>query len=169
MGEKIRPKAPRVQYGALPYRFRPDGSIEILLVTTRRTRRWIIPKGWKIKGKKPARSAAQEAFEEAGIIGDMWPSPVTTYRYMKALDDGSEIPCRVAVFGMNVRGTLTHWREKDQRQRRWFSVEAAADRLDDIELSAFVRALATAPERLEPSDRPASRHLARAGPSKIRS
>ncbi|MBM3095568.1 NUDIX domain-containing protein [Ensifer sp. T173] len=157
------------QVGVLPWRIRRDGAPKVLLITSRRRGRWIVPKGWPMKGYPLLVAAAREAFEEAGIIGDMWPSPVTTYRYMKALDDGSEIPCRVAVFGMNVRGTLTHWREKDQRQRRWFSVEAAADRLDDIELSAFVRALATAPERLEPSDRPASRHLARAGPSKIRS
>ena len=59
----------RVQYGALPYRFAADGSLEVLIVTTRRTRRWIIPKGWPIHGLTPAKSAAREAFEEAGVRG----------------------------------------------------------------------------------------------------
>jgi ADP-ribose pyrophosphatase YjhB (NUDIX family) len=58
-----------VQYGALPYRFTADAAREIHLVTTRQTRRWIIPKGWPIKGLRPAKSAAREAFEEAGVRG----------------------------------------------------------------------------------------------------
>ena len=69
-------KSPRLQYGALPYRICTDGSIEILLVTSRRTRRWVIPKGWKIKGKKPAKSAAQEALEEAGLKGSVAGKPI---------------------------------------------------------------------------------------------
>jgi ADP-ribose pyrophosphatase YjhB (NUDIX family) len=65
---KIKP-ALRIQYAALPYRFTPDAALEILLVTTRRSKRWIIPKGWPIKGLRPAKSAAREAFEEAGVRG----------------------------------------------------------------------------------------------------
>jgi 8-oxo-dGTP pyrophosphatase MutT (NUDIX family) len=59
----------RVRYGALPYRFTPDAALEILLVSTRQSKRWIIPKGWPIKGLRPAKSAAREAFEEAGVRG----------------------------------------------------------------------------------------------------
>lgn len=62
-------RAIRVQYGVLPYRFTDIGSLEMLLVTTRETKRWIIPKGWPIKGLKPPKSAAREAYEEAGIRG----------------------------------------------------------------------------------------------------
>jgi 8-oxo-dGTP pyrophosphatase MutT (NUDIX family) len=64
--------AVRVQYGALPYRFTKSGAPEILLVTTRQTKRWIIPKGWPIKGLKPAKSAAREAYEEAGVRGSVF-------------------------------------------------------------------------------------------------
>ncbi|MGQ3214528.1 MAG: NUDIX hydrolase [Shinella sp.] len=136
------------QVGVLPWRIRRDGEPKVLLITSRRRGRWIVPKGWPMKGYSPLVAASREAFEEAGIIGDISPMPVTTYHYMKVLDDGSQAPCRVAVFGMNVRGTLTHWREKGQRQRRWFPLKAAADRLDDVELAAFVRTLDTTPERL---------------------
>lgn len=148
------------QVGVLPWRMRRDGTRKVLLITSRGRGRWIVPKGWPMKGYPLLVAASREAFEEAGIIGDIWPAPLTTYRYMKILDDGSQVPCRVAVFGMNVQGTLTHWREKGQRRRQWFSVEAAADKLDDVELSAFVRALDAAPERLEPSSRTGSHHPA---------
>ena len=68
--------AVRVQYGALPYRFSKDAALEILLVTTRGTRRWIVPKGWPIRGLRPAKSAAREAFEEAGVTGRIGPKPI---------------------------------------------------------------------------------------------
>lgn len=138
------------QVGVLPWRLRRDGEPKMLLITSRRRGRWIVPKGWPMKGRSAAAAASREAFEEAGIIGDISPSPVTCYRYMKALDDGSEVSCRVTVFGMKVRGTLSHWREKGQRQRRWFSFTAAADRLDDAELATFVRSLDAASEALRP-------------------
>lgn len=147
------------QVGVLPWRIRRDGEPKLLLITSRRRGRWIVPKGWPMKGYPPFIAASREAFEEAGIIGDISPAPVTTYRYMKALDDGSQAACRVTVFGMNVRGTLSHWREKGQRQRRWFSLEAAAGKLDDIELAEFVRVLETEPERLEPNNRSGRRNL----------
>ncbi|MCO5151129.1 NUDIX hydrolase [Shinella sp.] len=136
------------QVGVLPWRLRRDGEPKMLLITSRRRGRWIVPKGWPMKGRSAAAAASREAFEEAGIIGDISPSPVTSYRYWKALDDGSEVSCRVTVFGMKVRGTLSHWREKGQRQRRWFSLTAAAERLDDTELAAFVRSLDASSEAL---------------------
>lgn len=149
------------QVGVFPWRIRRDGELRVLLITSRRRRRrrWIVPKGWPMKGCSPLVAASREAFEEAGIFGDISPTPVMTYRYVKALDDGSQAPCRVAVFGMNVRGTLSHWREKEQRQRRWFSLEAAADQLDDAELAAFVSALDAAPEHLEAFSRSGRRNL----------
>src|SRR5262249_27670124 len=61
--------ARRVQYAALPYRLRGRSRTEVMLVTSRETRRWIIPKGWPHKGKAPHHSAAREAFEEAGVVG----------------------------------------------------------------------------------------------------
>lgn len=140
----------RQQVGVLPWRIQRDGKMRILLVTSRGRGGWIVPKGWPMKEYPLFAAASREAFEEAGVIGDISPAPVTTYRYAKILDDGSQAPCRVAVFGMNVRGTLSHWREKEQRQRRWFSLEETVERLDDAELAAFVRALDDEPERLKP-------------------
>lgn len=126
------------QYGALPWRVDRNGRTRILLVTSRRRGRWIIPKGWPIKGQPPSVAASREAFEEAGIIGSVHPEPLTDYRYTKFFDDGSTRTCRVTVFALQVCGTLSSWREQHQRKRRWFSVEEAAERLDDAELAAFV-------------------------------
>ncbi|MGO4624412.1 NUDIX hydrolase [Ensifer sp. 2YAB10] len=141
------------QVGVLPWRIRKNGDARILLITSRRSGRWIVPKGWPGKGLAPRVAASREALEEGGVIGVISKAPVTTYRYMKCLDDGSRVACRVAVFGMNVRGTLVDWREKGQRTRRWFSLAAAADKLDDRELATFLRSLSAASERSEsPTD-----------------
>ena len=147
----------RQQVGVLPWRIQRDGEMRILLITSRGRGRWIVPKGWPAKGYPLFVAASREAFEEAGVIGDISPAPVTAFRYQKILDDGSQAPCRVAVFGMNVRGTLSHWREKGQRKRQWFSPGEAVDRLDDAELAAFVRTLDSQPERLEPFRRTGGR------------
>ena len=79
-------RAVRVQYGALPYRFTHDPELEILLLTTRQSKRWIIPKGWPIKGLRPAKSAAREAFEEAGVSGRVGAKSVGFFAYDKILD-----------------------------------------------------------------------------------
>ncbi|WP_313617752.1 NUDIX hydrolase [Agrobacterium sp.] len=137
------------QVGVLPWRIGRDGERKILLITSRRRGQWITPRGLPMKGDAPFVAASRKAFEEAGIIGDISTVPVTTYRHTKILDDGSQVACRVTVFGMNVCGTLTHWRQKEQRHRRWFSFDVAADKLFDIELAKFVRQLEAEPEHLE--------------------
>src|ERR1700733_14836288 len=73
----------RVQYGALPYRFTQMAALEILIVTTRQSRRWIVPKGWPIKRLTPSKSAAREAFEEAGVRGKIGARPIGHFRYRK--------------------------------------------------------------------------------------
>ena len=94
----------RVQYGALPYRFTPDAALEILIVTTRQTRRWIVPKGWPIKSLGPSKTAAREAFEEAGVTGRIGVKPLGTFTYDKALDEtGREARCEVKVFPLLVK------------------------------------------------------------------
>lgn len=138
---------PRQQYGVLPWRIDRRGNLRVMLITSRRRTRWIVPRGWPVKGRAPFMSAALEAFEEAGIIGDIRPTPLTHFHYLKEEGDGPR-ELRVTLFGMEVRGTLSHWRERDERQRRWFSLEEAADRLGDVELARFVRQLAAEPGRL---------------------
>lgn len=127
------------QFAALPWRTGSDGKTRILLVTSGEHQRWVIPTGWPIVGQPPFVTASLKAFEKAGIIGDIYPQPMTDCQYMKQLDDGSLQPCRVTVFSMKVYGTLSNWREQDHRKRSWFSVDEAADRLDDAELAEFIR------------------------------
>jgi 8-oxo-dGTP pyrophosphatase MutT (NUDIX family) len=147
----------RQQYGVLPWRSRRGDAMKVLLITSRERGRWIVPKGWPAKGRAPFMSAALEAFEEAGIIGDIDPEPLTHFHYLKGHDDGSRERVRVTLFGMNVQGTLSHWRERGQRKRQWFKLDEAATRLDDRELARFVGTLASDPTRL------VARHRTRRG------
>jgi 8-oxo-dGTP pyrophosphatase MutT (NUDIX family) len=141
------------QYGVLPWRLSYDGTLQILLITSLTSRRWIVPKGWPVKGRAPFMSAALEAFEEAGVIGDISPGTLTEYSYDKMLKDGAKLPCLVTLFGFRVRGTLTHWKEGNRRKRRWFDVSEAANLIDDPELANFVLALSDTPEILTASPR----------------
>ncbi|SFK24916.1 NUDIX hydrolase [Methylocapsa palsarum] len=116
----------RVQYGALPYRFSKSGALEILLVTTRQTKRWIIPKGWPIKGLKPAKSAAREAYEEAGVRGAVKAKAIGIFSYEKRLDEGGiTIPCDVKVFPLLVKRQAKTWPESGQRVAQWLEPLAA--------------------------------------------
>ncbi|MBL7405872.1 NUDIX domain-containing protein, partial [Escherichia coli] len=76
---------PRRQVGALPFRHGRDGKTKILLVTSRESRRWVIPKGWPMKGRKPFEAAAREAYEEAGLRGAVGKRPIGLYLYQKRL------------------------------------------------------------------------------------
>ncbi|MFE1603325.1 NUDIX hydrolase [Methylobacterium sp. ID0610] len=127
------------QVAALPVRPTPDGDLEVLLVTSRETRRWIVPKGWPMKGRKPHRAAAIEACEEAGVIGPISKTPVGFYTYAKRLPDGGALPCRVAVYCLTVTKQLATWPEKGQRDVQWVSSEAAAVLVDEPELADLIR------------------------------
>src|SRR5437764_8533599 len=92
----------RIQFAALPYRIGKSGNPEIMLLTSRETRRWVIPKGWPIKGMKPGEVAAREAFEEAGLIGSIsGKHPVGVFHYEKRLPD-QQLLCEVHVFPLKV-------------------------------------------------------------------
>lgn len=131
----------RQQYGALPWRRTKHGEIEVLLITSRERKRWILPKGWPIKGKTPSQAAAQEAFEEAGVMGDTHPRPIGSYDYKKLLRDGTHVNCSVALFGLCVRGTLVNWPERGERKRRWHHLAEAANRVSDAELAIVLNTL----------------------------
>ncbi|TGE01362.1 NUDIX hydrolase [Methylobacterium nonmethylotrophicum] len=130
------------QVAALPVRRDADGGVEVLLVTSRESRRWIAPKGWPMKGRKPHRAAAIEAREEAGVIGRIGKEPAGHYTYAKRLPDGGMVPCRVAVYVLAVTGSLDDWREKGQRELQWVSGEAAAALVQEPELAALIHDLA---------------------------
>ncbi|OYX75023.1 MAG: hypothetical protein B7Y95_04385 [Rhizobiales bacterium 32-66-11] len=98
-----KPSLRRLQYAALPYRQRQDGEVQIRLITSRETRRWVVPKGWPIKGLTPPQTAAREAYEEAGLIGAMSPAAAGLYSYEKRLPPTRSVPCDVMVFPMKVK------------------------------------------------------------------
>lgn len=128
----------RQQYAALPYRVRDDGQYEVMLITSRTTRRWIIPKGWPMGDKPPHKVAAREALEEAGIEGQIGKKPIGHYHYKKLLTNGNIVHCRVEVFALHVEKQKSAWPERKVRERQWLSVEDAAERIDDREFAPVI-------------------------------
>ena len=129
------------QYGALPYRARSDDLIEVMLVTSRRTGRWVIPKGWPIPELAPQESAAREAFEEGGVVGQIGERAMGIYRYSKKLDDGSSMLCAVEVFPLAVEQQLSSWPGQAQRQTKWFTTSDAAKAVHEPELRTVISQL----------------------------
>lgn len=133
---------PRRQVGALPFRRQPDGGFLIYLITSRETRRWVIPKGWPMKGRKPYEAAAREAYEEAGLLGSVGHRQLGFYLYGKRLKSRDSVLCQVKVFPLDVRKQLTVWPEKGQREGRWFLPSEAAEAVNEAGLSAIIRTAA---------------------------
>ena len=136
------PIAKRVQYGALPYRVSNGSRAEFMLVTSRETRRWIIPKGWPKKGKSPHHSAAREAFEEAGVVGAVGRRPVGSFSYEKRLKNGGSVECEVRVFPLEVKRQNKQWPEKQERKVKWLSASEAAEKVKEPMLGAIIRRMA---------------------------
>ena len=136
-----KPKAKiRKQVAALPVRLDAAGRTRVLLITSRETKRLIIPKGWPMKGRKDHRTAAIEAQEEAGLIGRVSKKPIGTYIYWKRRPEHFDL-CRVKVYLLEVERQLPAWREKGQRQGAWFLSEDAAELIDDAGLVSLLRDL----------------------------
>lgn len=126
------------QCGALCHRRNPaSGETEVLLVTARESGRWIIPKGWPIKGKTLDRTAEIEAHEEAGVRGKARGKPLGYFTYLKTRDDGGVIACTVAVYLVEVRSLDAAFREKGQRRIEWVSCAEAARRVRELELKGL--------------------------------
>jgi 8-oxo-dGTP pyrophosphatase MutT (NUDIX family) len=130
--------AGRVQYAALPYRQSGTSRTEVLLVTSRETGRWIIPKGWPIKRKAPHVAAAREAREEAGVVGRISRRPIGWFSYKKRLKRGTIVICTVHVFALKVKRQKEHWPEKDQREGQWMSRTKAAKSVGDPMLGNLI-------------------------------
>jgi 8-oxo-dGTP pyrophosphatase MutT (NUDIX family) len=139
--KKRKGKASSIQYGALPYREIKSG-VEVLLVTSRETRRWIIPKGWPQSGVPPHRAAAKEAFEEAGVVGKVSKKTVGSYWYDKIIESGATMRCKVRVFPLRVTRQFKKWPEKRQRRSQWHSPAQASRRVGEIYLRQIIRSFA---------------------------
>jgi 8-oxo-dGTP pyrophosphatase MutT (NUDIX family) len=111
------------------------------LLTSRETKRWIIPKGWPMKGRKPWAAAAQEALEEAGLVGEITKKPIGHYTYFKRRVAHFDL-CRVDVFLLTIDGQRKKWRERGQREARWFAFEEAAEMVEEPELAALLQMFA---------------------------
>lgn len=118
------------QYGALPFQIR-DGAVMVLLVTTRGTGRWIIPKGNPERNLKPHEVARQEAFEEAGVIGRVRRKRLGTFQFTKGVDQSESSLCTVDVYPLAVDQELDEWPEKGMRQREWMTPGQAALRVSE--------------------------------------
>jgi 8-oxo-dGTP pyrophosphatase MutT (NUDIX family) len=127
----------RLQYAALPWR-RTD-RLEIMLVSSRETRRWIIPKGWPMAGRSGSATAGIEAMEEAGLLGVISKQPIGQYFYEKRFSRYVQT-CRVEVFPMRVARQRDDWPEKHERSTQWFPAEEAMDLVSDPELGALIGA-----------------------------
>jgi 8-oxo-dGTP pyrophosphatase MutT (NUDIX family) len=133
------------QSAAIPFQYEKN-EVQVLLVTSRRGRRWVIPKGIIEEDLTPAKSALKEAYEEAGIHGEVFSSPFGDYQYHKW---GGV--CHVQVFGLKVTKMLKHWPEEDFRKRAWFSIASAIQVIEELELQQIIKKL---PESISASEHP---------------
>ena len=125
------------QVGALPYRRGPSGVVQFLLLTSRGTRRFVIPKGWRIKGKSDSQAAAVEARQEAGVRGRVSRAAIGSYQYWKRLGK-SFVPIKVAVYALEVETESPKWKEARQRQKQWLTASQAAALVDEPELVSLI-------------------------------
>jgi len=131
-----------IQYGALPWRIGVGGKRQVMLLTSRETQRWVIPKGWPIKGRKPSEVASQEAFEEAGLIGQIVGKyPIGEFHYQKQLATTERL-CQVRVYSFRVERQLDDWPERAQRETGWFNAEDAAAMVDEVGLAGIIERFA---------------------------
>lgn len=135
----LRPK--RVQVAALCYRDR-DGGKDVLLITSRGTGRWIVPKGWPIDGMNGSQAALQEAWEEAGVSeAEIQSEPVGQYEYVKGMDSGGSAPVQTQVYLAHVQSMANTYPEADERNRKWVAPTEAANMVDEPGLQQILRNL----------------------------
>jgi 8-oxo-dGTP pyrophosphatase MutT (NUDIX family) len=130
----------RQQSAALCYRV-AQGRPEVLLITTRKSRRWIIPKGWLIDGLSPSETACQEAWEEAGIRGLCDSHAIGRFHYQKNRSKKGPVLCAVDVYPLLVQSVSSRFPECRQRNRKWFSPKKAAQMVKSRELAILLRKL----------------------------
>ena len=132
-------RPPRQQYAALCYRYKKKSDeLEMLLMTSRDTGRWVIPKGWPMSGKLSHEVAAREAFEEAGVRGEVEQTALGSFTYAKVLKDGIKVPCRVQVYPLLVTELAKSFKEKGERKLEWVSCNEAVKRVHEPELRDLI-------------------------------
>ncbi len=137
LGRKASAPLP-IQTGALPWRLGPGNRAQVLLVTGRNSGRWMIPKGWPMRGKTLAKAAAQEAFEEAGVKGAVSTKPLGSFRHVKQHLVFRPLEVSILVHSLAVKRELAKWPEAGQRERRWFTLDEAATAVDSQELGKLI-------------------------------
>lgn len=130
-------RPPHLQVAALCMRNRGKRR-ECLLVSTRRSRRWVLPKGWPMKGRSLAGAALQEAWEEAGVEGRVADKSIGTFHYRKVKGEGLGMRCQVEVFPVEVDRLADNFPEASQRKRRWVTPKQAARMVHEHELRAIL-------------------------------
>jgi len=142
---KAKKRDLRSQFAALVYRIKDD-KLQILLITSRGTGRWIIPKGWPMLGLRPAEAAAQEAWEEAGVKGKVTDQCLGLYSYYKTDTKQGTLPCLVNVYPVKAHKLSKIYPEAGQRRRKWFSPKKAAKLVREPELAKLIKSFD--PEKL---------------------
>ncbi|NNE52429.1 MAG: NUDIX hydrolase [Sulfitobacter sp.] len=128
----------RTQFAALCYRIK-QGKVQILLITSRGTKRWIVPKGWPMEGKTPAASALQEAWEEAGVHGRSAGGCLGVYSYEKGRRRDDDLPCLAMLYPVAVKSLAKRYPEGRERRRQWVSRKKAARLVEEPELAQLIR------------------------------
>lgn len=139
--EAAGPQGALRQVAAAPLRQGEDGEVQILLITSRETRRWVIPKGWPMRRKSDPAAAATEARQEAGVVGVIDPEPLGMFAYFKRREEHFDL-VDVTVYRLDVTGQKKSWREQAQREQRWCSLEEASDLVQEPGLQAMLLDLA---------------------------
>lgn len=140
-------KPVQTQYAALCYRIVKDKP-QILLITSRGSKRWILPKGWPMKDRPPGQAALREAYEEAGVIGRVAETPLGLVPYRKVMDNGEELPCVGIIYPVRVALLKAEYPEAGERKRKWFSRKKAAKQVLEPELARLLKGFDPKPLRL---------------------
>ncbi len=131
-------EAALTQYAALCFRSGSATGTEVLLITSRETGRWVLPKGWPMRSRSAGECALREAYEEAGVQGDLSGDCLGVYGYQKLMGDGRALPCVVSVYPVRVTELREKFPEKGQRERAWFALHRAAELVAEPELKQIL-------------------------------
>lgn len=155
------------QVAALCWRMK-RGKVEVLMVTSRETRRWVIPKGWPMEGLSPEEAAAREAWEEAGVLGRISSEALGRFVYDKILRDRSTRSCCVTVFPMRTEEVKARWPERKERRRKWHGAAEAAGLVAEAGLSELLEAVGEDPRLVLSGSGRGRRRKDKSGPSALK-